>query len=47
MVTDRVEYGSREFTAGEHLLTLMVVGQNPASSGFYAGLDVITLTAAD
>lgn len=47
VVTDRVEYGSREFTAGEHLLTLTVVGQNPASSGFYAGLDVITLTAAD
>jgi len=47
VVTDRVEYGNRDLDAGEHLLTLTVVGKNPSSAGFYAGLDVLTLTAAD
>jgi hypothetical protein len=39
-----VDYGTLSLNAGPHRVTLTVVGKNPSSSGFFAGLDRFTLT---
>lgn len=33
-----------ELSGGKHELTLTVTGRNPASAGFFAGLDFFELT---
>ncbi|GAB2969082.1 hypothetical protein GCM10017788_80370 [Amycolatopsis acidiphila] len=38
-------FGSLHLTAGTHTLTVTVVGKNPASSGFAAGIDYLTIAA--
>jgi hypothetical protein len=42
--TDPVQFGSVALTAGKHRLTVTVPGRNPASTGYSAGLDTLTLT---
>ncbi|MGW3605079.1 DUF2961 domain-containing protein [Micromonospora sp. NPDC005161] len=41
IVSDPLDYGQRELTAGRHTLTLTVTGKAAASSGYLAGLDYI------
>jgi hypothetical protein len=42
--TGPVQFGSAALTAGTHRLTITVPGRNPASTGYFAGLDTLTLT---
>jgi hypothetical protein len=42
-----VDYGAVPLSSGKHRLMLTVVGKNPASTGFFAGLDRIALALAD
>ncbi|MBQ0904127.1 DUF2961 domain-containing protein [Micromonospora sp. U21] len=41
VVSDPLDYGQRELSAGRHTLTLTVTGKAAASSGYLAGLDYI------
>jgi hypothetical protein len=41
------EHGTVHLTKGTHTLTWTVTGRNPSASGFFAGIDVITLKPAD
>jgi hypothetical protein len=41
--TEEVLLGTRELTAGEHVLEVRTVGKNAASSGVYMGLDALAL----
>ncbi len=41
-----VDCGQVEIKPGQNLLRLQVIGQNPSSTGYYAGLDAIVLTPA-
>lgn len=43
-VTGPIDYGTMPLAAGRHTLTITVTGHNPASAGFFAGLDYFTLT---
>jgi hypothetical protein len=42
----RIAYGTVELAAGKHPLKFEVTGKNAASTGYYAGIDCITLTPA-
>ncbi|MBM4039399.1 MAG: DUF2961 domain-containing protein, partial [Planctomycetes bacterium] len=42
----KVPYGAVELAAGKHQLKFEVTGKNDASTGFYAGIDCLTLTHA-
>jgi len=42
----KVPYGVVELAAGKHLLKFEVAGKNDAATGFYAGVDCLTLTPA-
>ena len=42
----KVPYGAIELKAGKHLLKFEVTGKNDASTGFYAGIDCLTLRPA-
>jgi len=42
--TQEVDYGTVELSEGRHTLTLTVTGKNPASSGFFAGVDLFALS---
>jgi len=39
----KVSYGTVELTEGKHPLKFEVIGKNPAATGFYAGIDCLTL----
>ncbi|MEU5564315.1 DUF2961 domain-containing protein [Micromonospora musae] len=41
VVSDPIDYGQRELTAGRHTLTLTVTGKAAASTGYLAGLDYV------
>ena len=41
--TDQLAYGHVDLDQGRHILTLRVTGKNADSSGFYAGIDVLSL----
>ncbi|MGS2617492.1 DUF2961 domain-containing protein [Micromonospora sp. LZ34] len=41
IISDPLDYGQRELTAGQHTLTLTVTGKAAASSGYLAGLDYL------
>ncbi|MFG2058382.1 DUF2961 domain-containing protein [Micromonospora sp. NPDC048930] len=41
VISDPLDYGQRELTAGRHILTLTVTGKAAASSGLLAGLDYL------
>jgi hypothetical protein len=41
VVSDPLDYGRRELTAGRHTLTLTVTGKAAASVGYLAGLDYV------
>jgi hypothetical protein len=41
--TRRVDYGQARLSEGRHTLTFTVTGKNPASTGFFAGMDVLEL----
>ncbi len=38
-----VRLGTRELTAGEHVLEVRTIDKNPSSSGVYMGLDALAL----
>jgi hypothetical protein len=42
--TQEVEYGTLALSAGRHTLTLTVTGKNPASRGYFAGVDLFALS---
>ncbi|MEV4199220.1 DUF2961 domain-containing protein [Micromonospora globbae] len=41
VVSEPLDYGQRDLTAGAHTLTLTVTGKAPASVGYLAGLDYV------
>lgn len=41
--TDPIGFGSIDLTEGEHVLSLVVVGKQAQSTGYFAGLDLIEL----
>ncbi|MBM7494479.1 hypothetical protein JOD64_005701 [Micromonospora luteifusca] len=41
IVSDALDYGQRELSAGRHTLTLTVTGKAAAASGYLAGLDYV------
>jgi hypothetical protein len=43
-VTGPVQLGSATLTEGTHRLTVTVPGRNPASAGWFAGIDTLSLT---
>ncbi|MGA8115933.1 MAG: DUF2961 domain-containing protein [Actinocatenispora sp.] len=43
VVSDPIDYGEHQLSAGPHTLTLTVTGHNPASVGYFAGLDYLSL----
>ncbi|MDO8684319.1 MAG: DUF2961 domain-containing protein [Armatimonadota bacterium] len=38
-----VKFGEMEFTAGDHIFTMEIVGKNDKSTGYMAGLDMLSL----
>jgi hypothetical protein len=42
----RTALGTVDLTAGKHRLTFRVVGKNPSSSGYLAGIDCLELLTA-
>ena len=44
VVTDPIDYGTRQLSAGRHTLTLTVTGKNADAIGYLAGLDYFDLT---
>jgi Glycosyl hydrolases family 43 len=44
VVTGTVQLGAAALTAGTHRLTVTVPTRNPASTGYFAGVDTVTLT---
>jgi len=42
----KVSYGAVELKAGKHALKFEVTGKNDASTGFYAGIDCLTISPA-
>ena len=42
----KIAYGTVELAAGKHQLKFELIGKNPAATGFYAGIDCLTLTPA-
>ncbi len=42
----KVSYGTVELKAGKHALKFEVIGKSDAATGFYAGIDCLTLTPA-
>jgi D-arabinan exo alpha-(1,3)/(1,5)-arabinofuranosidase (non-reducing end) len=45
--SELTRFGEVELAEGAHTLTLRVTGRNPASSGFFAGLDLVELELLD
>lgn len=45
-VSDPQDYGTVQLAAGHHTITVTVTGHNAASSGYFAGLDYLTLQLA-
>lgn len=44
-VTTYLPLGGAHLTAGSHTIRVTVIGKNPGSSGFQAGMDILTVTA--
>ena len=42
----KVDYGTIELAAGKHPLKFQVAGKNEAATGYYVGIDCVTLTPA-
>jgi D-arabinan exo alpha-(1,3)/(1,5)-arabinofuranosidase (non-reducing end) len=42
-----VSFGSVELTQGPHQLMLIIPGKNAASTGYFAGIDLLRLTKTD
>jgi hypothetical protein len=45
MPTGRLRLSVVSLSQGQHLITFTVTGKNPASRGYYFGLDVIALAS--
>ncbi len=47
MLSGRVGFGRAEFRAGRHTVAFTVTGKNPASTGFFVGVDLLELELVD